>query len=1429
MGMNKVVIDVEARFTDNVSGQTGRAESAIDKMGKAADRAQKKMNSVKTKPFKPVFDADNSRFLKKLRDTEHKMGNLGKHKTKVMLEAVDKATTTIGKVLNTAKKFGRGAYKAVLTVRAVDLNVISKTLSGLRSVTKRAWTATLRVKDFVTAPIQKLKSSLFSIKTLIAAIAGGIAMKKLAIEPTKMFANYEDLVTQFSVLLGSQDAARKRMSSLVDFAGQTPFTRDEIFQASRILQTYTNGALATPDSVGGLKMIGDVAAATGEEYTRVANYFGRLYNEVARGGEALGEPLMMLREIGALSAENEKAITDIAQGSGTIEEKWAQIAQQFSKTDGMMEAMSDQMNNLLLGVKSFVKNNLLMKLGEGISASLKPFLTKFRAWRSENSALISKWATRIRDIAEIVSGKILGGVEKIASKAQDIMKTPEFQDASLGGKIGMLWKGLVSDPLSEWWNSGGQEKTARAAGKIGSAIGSLLSKALIGLFKGASGAVDVAGAGLDAGASVAGAFVRGFLDNFDGGAVASAFKDAVSGIWNALPTWGKMLVGGIIGGKALSGIGMLAGGIGKAASLFGSAGSFAAGPLAAGAGAGSLLTGASGLAGLGTKAALGLGASAGLGTTALSALGLSAIGGGIIGGVTAAKGGYDLYQGIKNHDDTKQISGGMKLGSVGAGALVGTMILPGIGTLIGAGVGGLAGWIMSGKYEANVRKAKYASEELQEAMGDTSLSASELGAAMEKAVNKSIADHLGDVALSLSEVQALAKQKVFGDMADDFERFSTATSDAASAMAKLKNSTAATDKTLWKAGMGFKFAESDKDDIIGQFDTYIKSAKDYVEGKHYEWTTAVSLLVDVESEGGKSILDSGNAFYSGLESQLNDLGAQLSEKVKNSVHIEGGVLQLDNAAEIASLQQQIADITNQLSNAEMSAQMDLIKIKFGAGNLDLNSFDMFMASMQESIQSRMEQSDNVFTTAVTGLKLELNSGAISQEEYDAQFNQLLSGYTAQVDSVKAEVEGVELSIIGDAYKGAFNGDAVTSLQSGLEEALASNTNPINWDVDTARIKLGLNGTLGDEDVQGLQQMLGGVFDHVNALDVQVPLNPSYDLTGGTGDPTSQITAGIPDSVDADTTVFVSPSTILEGKVDVADEIQSSVPGFIDATTNLFVSPNTFVGEAEDVATQIQASVPDSVSASTTANVQTNYATSGFFNPSSIAPEPAYSFGTTANINPGYKVGNKFQGSASKFGVKSSYSFSTTVTVNVAARVAGNVAGAVSSYISSAKAAASKVRGFRGGIFGGTSSMRGYSDGGIVSGGSQLIKVAEEGSPEMVIPLSSQRRKRGLRLWEKAGEMLKVPGFAQGGRTDNGPDETLRAYRQSNGEASASPQSTIIDVGGVTVQITVQAGAESNVADAVREQRDEIAEEVAGIMHDVLSGVFENTPPKGGAA
>jgi len=1083
MGMNKVVIDVEARFTDHVTGSTKAAESAINGMGKAADTAQKKLDGLGKRPVRSVLDADASPFLRRVQEAESR-----------------------------AKRFANRVYDAAVRIKdSAALQTLGKIKGGLEMIAKGAWTATVKIKDLATAPLRSIRDRLFSVKSLVTAIIGGALAKKFVMSPVQQYADYEDLVTQFGVLLGSQEAAEKRMADLVKFAGQTPFTRDEIFQASRVLQTYTGGALATPEATGGLKMIGDVAAATGQDYTRVANYFGRLYNEVARGGKSLGEPLMMLREIGAISAENEEAITKIAQGSGTIEQKWEHIAQQFSSTDGMMEAMSNQMNNLLLGVKSFVRNNLWMRLGKGISESLKPFLADFRVWRNENSDLIGGWADRIQEFAKVASGKALDAVRNLAKRADELFRSDAFQSATIGGKIKLAWDTLVADPISEWWANGGQAKTVAAANTIGGTIGSLLNGAILGVLGFASLATEV---GADGG-SVANAFVQGFLAGFDGEAIRAAIKDAVSGVWDTFKgasLGGKLITAGIVTavgsklfGPLFRGAGsLLRGGKGLLGKIFG-------GKTGAGAGTGGLaqqvgsmyvnagvvyvngaVVGGGGGNPIPAGGRLPRGLPAGsagtplalpgsAGRTGGSLLGklpmlakvasvISVISAGIKGGQWMWRGHKSRQAGNENLANTQQAAGMTTWGGIGAGAAIGS-IFPGVGTLIGAGIGGLVGWFTGSKIEKSAES--------------------------------------------------------------------------------VENSTRKTHR--------------------------------YIKGINQEYRT-------------------------------------MGRNFEQSVEFLG---------------------TPKYGKADFRSILDSVKNFLSDGLGDPSKGRAF--------------------------------------EMDVPVD------------VKPEPRTTVTEDLADRIKQAF---------AALNPTESETITPEVW------------------------------------------ISPSYMLTNGSGDP-----AGI-----------------------------------------------------------VQESVPDSVSAS-----------------------------TSVGINTAYRVANKLTDSmlARLAGVKSSYSASATLNISLTARVTSNAGAAVQAAANAAGAtfgAARAVVGgrkYRGGIVGGSSALEGFSDGGIVRGGPRLIRVAEEGSPEMVIPLSSQRRDRGLKLWEKAGEMLRVPGFARGGRTDDGGENPLRVYR--GGEAPGSAGETHIEVGGVTVHLTVQTGAERSVADEVRAQQGEITEAVVSAINAALAGVFENTPRKGGAA
>ena len=54
----------------------------------------------------------------------------------------------------------------------------------------------------------------------------------------------------------------------------------------------------------------------------------------------------------------------------------------------------------------------------------------------------------------------------------------------------------------------------------------------------------------------------------------------------------------------------------------------------------------------------------------------------------------------------------------------------------------------------------------------------------------------------------------------------------------------------------------------------------------------------------------------------------------------------------------------------------------------------------------------------------------------------------------------------------------------------------------------------------------------------------------------------------------------------------------------------------------------------------------------------------------------------------------------------------------------------------------------------------------------------------------------------------------------------VNVGGVTVEVNVQGGGDANIAEAIRAQGSEIAEEIAGILAEAFNAQFENTPTKG---
>lgn len=681
MADKEIVIDVVSKYTDHAS-------QGLNQTGKDAEKVEKELNNLGKKRPRIHIDADD-KAKPKIDRTRKEGEGLGKKRWTPKIGVDDEATPKIRRITSAGLKFG-----------------------------KMSFTAAVKIKDFATTKLSDLKAKVFNVKNAVAGAFAAVGIGQTIKTSIDLEVQQQNLESSFEVLLGSKKKAQKRIDDLTTFAGSTPFTRDEIYQASRTLQVFTGNALSTGK---GLKMVGDVAAGTNSDFSDVALWVGRMYDGM-KNHQTIGEATAALQEMGAISGQDRTKLEALAASNKKISQTWPQAMKAFQKYDGLMEKQSDNLGNLMLGVKSFVTNNVFKKLGKGLGDGISPGLRKFRQWRSENKELIAEMGSGIEKFSAEISGKAVDAVSNLAEKANKLFQSDKFKNASISGKINIAWQEMIGDPFSQWWDSSGKPAIVKKISGIGKDIvkaggnwfkeslkdllpggnkagiedylaGALALKLGSGLFKKGMTLTDLitGGSGNPLGSSIGLMNVSASVVNVNGGLGSGSGGSPViptgSGTTpkTTQPTGPTRTPGGLFG--------------------LGSSGV--------------TLKNGETVAATGWKAFLGnlgvkLGSGAATAGGAATVGGTSLLGGALgIAGIGSAAGNFINAATTKNKATKKKENyrGGTKLGMVGGGAAAGALVgsaVPIVGTLagglIGAGVGGFAALTKGNKAGDHIRK-----------------------------------------------------------------------------------------------------------------------------------------------------------------------------------------------------------------------------------------------------------------------------------------------------------------------------------------------------------------------------------------------------------------------------------------------------------------------------------------------------------------------------------------------------------------------------------------------------------------------------------------------------------------------------------------------------------------------------------------------------
>ena len=430
-------------------------------------------------------------------------------------------------------QMNRTKYQVVLDALDRASSIIGKVSSKARSLAGKTFRFTMKVLDLATAPLKGLWNLATSVQGAILGATGAFAG---IYKPMEIAGDYEQTQIAFETMLKSAEKAEKFLKEASDFANKTPFEFPELINSSKLLLAFGFEADKIMDL---MTVIGDTSSGLGagsDGIDRITRALGQMQAK----GRVMTEELLQLQELGVPAnqiLQEELGLTGEQVGNIGKEGIEASVAIDAllrgmdKRFGGMMDNQSKTAKGMLSTLKDTLENSLLRPWGQGLWEGVKPGLEKITTWIDENQDTVEGWGEAWREAGANISKRVVSKVEDLRSSIRKMTNSQEWKEAqTFGAKMKVAWDQIIAQPFNEWWNSTGKAWLSEKASKIGEGIGTALSAGILTLL-----GVDIKGAA-DEGASIGASFAEGFAEGFDGEKVKEAILNSIKGVFKDAAT-----------------------------------------------------------------------------------------------------------------------------------------------------------------------------------------------------------------------------------------------------------------------------------------------------------------------------------------------------------------------------------------------------------------------------------------------------------------------------------------------------------------------------------------------------------------------------------------------------------------------------------------------------------------------------------------------------------------------------------------------------------------------------------------------------------------------------------------------------------------------------------------------------------------------------
>lgn len=224
--------------------------------------------------------------------------------------------------------------------------------------------------EAANAIIDKMNKAVVGITASATAVVVGLG--KVGLEYNSQMEGY---ITNFTTLLGSTEAAAKKVQEIKEMAAKTPFGMEDLAQATQTLLSFGIEADKTTPI---LKALGDVSLGNKEKFQSLALAFGQVSSSGKLTGQDLNQMINAgfnpLNEISKRTGESMEELRDrMSKGAISakeVEQAFIDATSAGGQFAGGMEAASQTTAGMISTLKDNAKS-LVGQVFEPISNSIK--------------------------------------------------------------------------------------------------------------------------------------------------------------------------------------------------------------------------------------------------------------------------------------------------------------------------------------------------------------------------------------------------------------------------------------------------------------------------------------------------------------------------------------------------------------------------------------------------------------------------------------------------------------------------------------------------------------------------------------------------------------------------------------------------------------------------------------------------------------------------------------------------------------------------------------------------------------------------------------------------------------------------------------------------------------------------------------------------